>query len=137
WPSPIAHQMVGTELSRAGRHEEAIVHLRAAADGFPPGRFALGQEALTLGRTSEAIDSFERFLRDEPGSPDVVAARLALAQARERQGQWADAAAQYRAVVAANPADYVAYRRLADALFEARRFAETLEPYRRFLDHGT
>jgi protein O-mannosyl-transferase len=137
WPTPVAHHMVGTELSRAGRHQEALAHLREAAKGYPPGRFALGLEAVQAGVAREAIDNLQQFVREEPGSPSVAGARLALAQAFERERLWSAAADQYRAVLQANPADVFAYRRLADALFEDRRFDEAVPPYKRFLDHGT
>jgi protein O-mannosyl-transferase len=134
WPTPAAHHMVGTELTKAGRHEEAIEHLRESTRGYPPAAYALGLELFGQGRPDEAIEHLQAFIRDEPGSSSVRPARIIMGDAFERTGRRPQAIEQFERVLAAYPSDIEAHGRLAEALAKQRAYAQAIAHYRAFLD---
>ena len=95
WPSPVAHGMVGGELARLGRDQEAIPELRLAASTDPVARYNLGVTLLNLRDNVGAIRELEQFVRDYPLREETPLARRALGTAYAQQTQWADAIAQY------------------------------------------
>jgi tetratricopeptide (TPR) repeat protein len=133
WPSPAAEYQVGTELATAGRHDEAISHLRSAAEGMPPARYNLGSELFVAGRYAESIAELKTFVRDEPGLDSTTAARLLMGRAFEATGRWPEAIAEFQTGVAASPGDADAQGLLAVALGSTRAFEEAVGHYRAFL----
>jgi tetratricopeptide (TPR) repeat protein len=134
WPSPVAHATLGEELSAAGRHDEAIRELRTAVGGGDfRARYALGAELLDRGTVDEA-SRYLRAFADEGSAPPALErdARKRLGSAYARQERWADAAAQYRRVLAADPDDATTRRYLADVLFAAHAYADAAAEYARY-----
>ena len=99
----IARELLAGEIAgRAGRTDEAIVHLRAAsqaedelsydepADWYYPTRHHLGAALLAAGRAADAQAVYEEDLRRNPGNGWALAG---LADSLRQQGKTADAAA--------------------------------------------
>jgi tetratricopeptide (TPR) repeat protein len=133
WPSPAAEYQVGTELATVGRHDEAISHLRSAAERMPPARYNLGSELFATGRYDEAIAELKVFIRDEPRLDSTTAARLLIGRALEATGRWPEAIAEFRQAAASSPGDADAQGLLAVALVSTRAFDEAIGHYRAFL----
>src|SRR5262249_7085950 len=49
YPTSVAHHMVGAELSKLGRHEEAVAELRQALPGAPRAHYSLGVDLFNQG----------------------------------------------------------------------------------------
>ena len=130
WPSPNAHELVGTELAAAGQHLEAIEQLREAAPDYPPARYFLGSELVAAGQADAAIVELQTLIRDEPNLPVVPSARLLLARAFAAKSQWPQAADELRLVLAARPSSAEAHGLLADVLAAEQSFDEALPHYR-------
>ena len=96
WPSSFAEHMVGTALADEGRHEEAMLHLRKAMNGFPSARYNLGWELFHAGRFDEAIAQLTLFVRDEPIDAEVLSAWETMGLAFAAQHRWPEAIEQYR-----------------------------------------
>jgi len=125
WPTPGAQAMLGTELAAAGRLPDAERHLREAAATHPPARYYLGTVLAARGQRAEAINHFESFIADQPPQLDQVhLARGLLADALTKERRQGEAAAQYRAMLAAHPDDDQAMVLLAQILLEQQRFEE-------------
>lgn len=133
WPSPSAEYLVGTELATAGRHDEAISHLRLAVQGVPPARYNLGSELFAVGRYDESIAELTTFIRDEPRLDATRAAQLLIGRAFEATGRMPEGIARFRQVVADSPSDVDAQGLLAVALVSTRAFGEAVGHYRAFL----
>jgi tetratricopeptide (TPR) repeat protein len=131
WPSPNAHQLVGTELAAAGRSSEAIEHLRAAAPGYPPARYFLGSELIGAGRIDEGIAELETFIREEPRVLAVRTAHGLLANAYAGRERFADALPHYREYLAAHPRDGNAWTGLGIAQVRLGLTPDSLESFRR------
>ena len=70
-----AHLAQGLDLSRLGRHEEAIAELELAVEANPENAralFLLGRELLRAKKTSEAAPIFDRVLALRPDATDEV-----------------------------------------------------------------
>jgi hypothetical protein len=94
-PTAVAHHVLATELLKAGRSGEAMVHLGQAVEGAPRGRFTLGVQLLDQGHTTGAIAELQRFLREQPLLLEAVSARQLLRQALAQQQHWPQAIEQY------------------------------------------
>lgn len=132
WPTANAHQLVGTELVVAGRFEEAVPHLRIAAEGYPPARLFLGEALFGAGHAMQAVPELEQFIRDEP-TLAPVRARMVIAKAYGSTGDMPKAIEQLRMVLAAEPDHAEAHGLLAEALMQQRAFAEAVPHYEAFL----
>ena len=145
-PSGVAHHIFAEQLTLAGRHDEAVTHLRqAVAQGDSRAGYSLAVELFNAGKLSEAIEQFEAFLRTwrlpyrlvphwlEPLPSDVVSATMALAQAFAMQGRWAQSVEQAQRLLAMTPSNAEARLLLADALFGAQRFGEAGVQYQEYL----
>lgn len=135
-PTPVAQHLLATELIGAGRHDEAVVHLRQALPGAPRAHYSLGVELLRGGKANEAIDEFQAFLRDQPMLLEAVSARQLLGRALITEQRWPEAIEQFRLMLTMNPS--AAQRReaqagLAEALYGAQRFVEAAAAYSEFL----
>jgi tetratricopeptide (TPR) repeat protein len=93
-----------------GRADSGFVYARWAAAAFGPGVRA---RAMTLeaeawerdARPDSALDAWERFLDAFPGTADLTStARFRRGRLYESLGHWDQARAEYRALVAADPA---------------------------------
>ena len=85
---------VGSYPTEQARSEAALAKFRAAADAYPStdaGIFARYQEATTLmslGRTADAVNRYEDVIKRAGEGIYGQTARLGLAQARARAGQY-------------------------------------------------
>jgi tetratricopeptide (TPR) repeat protein len=145
-PTGIAHHVLAEQLAGAGRHEEAVVHLREAVrDGDSRAAYSLGIELFNAGKLQEAIDQFDAFVRTsglpyhlvprwlEPSASEVIFARVAMARAFTIQGRLPQAVEQAQAVLAVAPSHVEARVLLADALFQQQRYEEAGIQYRAYL----
>lgn len=132
WPTPNAHQLVGTELVVANRHEEAVPHLRIAAEGYPPARLFLGEALFGAGQFMQAVPELEQFIRDEP-TLAPVRARMVMAKAYGSTNNMPKAIEQLQLVLAAEPTHAEAHGLLAEALMQQRAFADAVPHYEAFL----
>lgn len=101
-----AHYRAGKRLAAAGRHDAAIAHLRAVAEGEFADR-ALFQAAECLraqGQHAAAVEAYRKLIGEHPGSEIVPAANLGLGHSLRSVGAHADALDAYRATVAATDA---------------------------------
>ena len=133
WPGPGAETLLGTELATAGRHDEAVAHLRVAAAGMPPARFNLGSELLKTGHQDEGIAELKTFVHDEPRLDTTTDARILIGRAEAEAGRWPAAIEAFTAATEAKPLNADAQGQLAEALAGAGRFDEAVIRYRRFL----
>lgn len=133
WPTPSARYMVGTELITAGRHAEAVPHLREAAAAIPPARFNLGAALLQTGQRAAGIEELEAFLRAEPGLISARDARLLLARAYGEQERTADAVAILEPLVGGSANDYAAHGLMAETLIASGRFSDAIPHYEAYL----
>jgi tetratricopeptide (TPR) repeat protein len=143
-PNSVAHHMLAEQLSLAGRHDEAVTHLREAVRGGDSrAGYLLGIELFNAGKLQEAIDQFEAFVRTsgrgliprwlEPSVQEVVFARAAMGRALAMQSRWPQAAEQAQAVLAVAPNNAEARFLLANALFQQQRYDEAASHYREYL----
>lgn len=127
WPGAAADSMLGVELAAAGRLPEAEGRLRAAVATYPPARYYLGTVLIAENRPGEAIDYLTTFIAGQP--PDLEQVRLArkqLAAAYQQAGRMDEAAAAYRAVLAANASDAEAMVQLSQMLLRQERFDDAV-----------
>jgi tetratricopeptide (TPR) repeat protein len=127
WPGPAADSMLGVELAAAGRLPESEVRLRAAAAAYPPARYYLGTVLIAQHRPAEAIEPLRSFIASQPPELEQVRlARIELAGAYREAGRDEDAAAAYRAVLAADPGNTEAMVQLSQILLKHERFADAI-----------
>jgi tetratricopeptide (TPR) repeat protein len=145
-PTAVAHHMLGEELVRAGRHDQAVPHLRAAVEqGNSRARYLLGQVFASRDRHNEAIEQLEAFVRThrppkplvpqwlEPPLAEVVPARFLLGRAYGLRGDWARAAEQGQLILDLVPSHIGARGLLGDAMFARQQWAAAAEHYRAYL----
>jgi protein O-mannosyl-transferase len=137
WPTPLAESMLGQELAIAGRHDEAMTHLRTAAPGYPRARYHLGGELFNAGRIDEAMPELQAFVSAEPALVEAVQARILLGRGFMLRRQWPQAEEQFRLVLTmmppADPTRTTVAGVLADTLFQEERFDEAASHYRAYL----
>jgi len=137
WPSAVAESMLGLELAIAGRHDEAMAHLRAATSGYPGAHHHLGGELFNAGRLDEAIAELETFVQQEPLAIEAVSARTMLGQAFMSQMKWPQAVEQLRLVLSMtaprSAAHTTAIGLLADSLFGEEQYDDAITYYRTYL----
>ena len=83
------HHMLGVVLLVGGDRDAAMSELRQAIPGAPSAHYTLGVELVKEGRTSEAIEQFQAFLREQPNLVEAIPARQLLGRALAQQGRWA------------------------------------------------
>ena len=133
WPTPAAAHMLGTELIEAGRHDEGIAHLRAAAVALAPARLDLGVQLFKAGQFRDAVDQLRAFVRAEPTLTAAQTADLLIAQALTQDGRTDEAIAHLTDVRRRRPDDTVAIGLLADAQFARGDYVSAIENYQAFL----
>jgi tetratricopeptide (TPR) repeat protein len=136
-PTGFAHALYGVELSIAGRHEEALPHLREGVQTYSRAHYHLGGELFNAGKTDEALGELQQFVRENPQLLEAVRARTMIGRALMKQGKIADAIEQFRLVLTMTPANDAAHVTaigfLADALFAQEKYPEAIAQYRTFL----
>ncbi len=137
WPTPFAHAMVGTELAKLGRHEEAIAQLRQGADQYPKAGYHLGGELFNQGKHDEAYARLARFVEQEPYALEAVRARLMMGRALLSRRDYAAAIEQFRLVLSmtsrSDDSHVVAFGLIGDALFAQDQFDDAARYYRGYL----
>ena len=144
WPTGRTHHILGVQLVQAGRREEALPHLRAAADAVPWARHDLGFELVKDGKFDEGIEHLEKVLEiwttppathphwQKPLRVHALSARTTIATALARQERWPEAAEQYRLALAIDPGYAEAINGLGDALLKQGSAEEAEARYREY-----
>jgi len=137
WPTPFAHAMVGTELAKLGRHDEAIAQLRQGADQYPKAGYHLGGELFNQGKHDEAYVRLAKFVEQEPYALEAVRARLMMGRTLLLRRDYAAAIDQFRLVLSmtarGDESHTVAFGLMGDALFGQDQFDEAARYYRGYL----
>ncbi len=111
-----AHMNLGAILLSRLNPQAAVTELRTAArlePNRPEVHNMLGLALATLNRNAEAIPQFELALKTRP---DYASARFNLATALAKSGKIDQAVANLRQILAANPGDTFAQRRLSELI---------------------
>ncbi len=135
-PTSVAHHLHGVALLIAGDHDAAMSELRQAIPGAPRAHYTLGVELLKEGRTGEAIDHLQAFLRKQPDLVEAISARQLLGRALAQQQRWSEAIEQEQQVLTMNPSDAErldTYALLAEAFFGAQNFREAIAQCLKYL----
>lgn len=125
-----AHELLGLELRRQGRAEEALSELREAARGGPNepiGWYNLGEQALEMGRLDEAEAALRTALRLDPGR---ARAWQALGLVEQGAGRPEAALADLREGARLEPGSAQAWTALAIACQRAGRSGEAEAAFR-------
>jgi tetratricopeptide (TPR) repeat protein len=129
YPTSVAHHQLGVALLVAGDRGAAMSELRRAIPGAPRAHYTLGIELVKEGRTSDAIDQFQAFLRQQPNLVEAVSARQLLGRALAEQQRWPEAIEQQRRVLTMNPSEAQrldSHALLAEAHFGAGHFQDAI-----------
>jgi tetratricopeptide (TPR) repeat protein len=133
-PTPIGHLSLGRALLAAGQRDEGLMHVRQAIPGAPGAHLTLGLQLVTEGQLDEGVAQLQAFVRDQkPLLADVVVARLSMGEIFLHQERWAEAAEQFRLVLATLPGNPIAEHRLADASFSMGLWEEAALHYQAHL----
>jgi predicted Zn-dependent protease len=135
-PATIA--AVGAALAQAGRDEEAFQHLRFALSRGPRGdaHRALGALYLKHDRPDKALPELEQATQLEP---EAWEGWHLLALARQREGNWTEAAQALRRAVERRRNDSVLRLAFAESLLETGQLSDAeleLVRLRPYLDRG-
>jgi protein O-mannosyl-transferase len=134
WPTPVSDALVGYELERAGRRDEALARLRRSGEGgYSTAWYNLGGMLLTAGRLDDGIAALETFLRAAPLDKAAVQTRVLLGRAFLTKGDTARAIGELRQARAMDPSNVDALGGLCDALLAARQFDQSAGCYSAFL----
>jgi len=125
--------MIGTELAKAGRHDEAVPHLREAARELITAQYDLGAELFSVGKYDESITALSKYLNAAPGATNVADTHFIIARAFVSLGRWTDAEQHLRIVTAARPDDVDAEGLLGEALVRQGQYAQAVPHLRRYL----
>jgi protein O-mannosyl-transferase len=128
-----AHCNLGLALTRAGRFEEADVHLRLALRLKPDYADTQNNLGILLGLQGRLDDAMGHFLEAIRLEPSNTAARNNLAAALAARNRFPEAIEQYRQSLQLNPDDAGIHARLADMLAAQGRREEAVEHYREAL----
>lgn len=110
------------EMSAAGRHKDALVHMRRAVALDPteaPFHASLGALLMELGRFKDAVAPLERAVSL---SPQDLVVRRTLAGAMLRAGRAADAIPVYVELLKRDPKQYLARAELAEAYSQIGKY---------------
>lgn len=112
----VAHKGLGTELLRAGRADEALVHLRTAvslAPGFPEAHLDLGRALVAANQPETALVNLRRAVELRPDEENF---RLNLGSALHSLERSREAEAEYREALRISPSSPAAHSGLGLAL---------------------
>ena len=145
-PTGIAHHVLAEQLTGAGLHDEAMLHLREAIRGGDSrAGYSLGIELFNAGKLQESVEQFDAFVRTsglpyhlvprwlEPPATEVIVARTAMARAFAMQGRLPQAVEQAQAVLAVAPSQLETRLLLAEVLFRQQRYEDAGVQYREYL----
>ena len=130
-----AYNNLGVTLRAQGRVDDAIqayqegLQLREA---YADLHFNLANALMEQNRSDEAADHLRAALaggREASGGQDAAGAHNNLGMALASKGQYAEAAAEFRAAIAAEPASVLAYRNLGNVLSSMGRGEEALAAF--------
>jgi tetratricopeptide (TPR) repeat protein len=116
WPTGVAHGMVGAELVRLQRDDDALPHLREGAKSDPTARYNLAVALFNTRRYDEAIRELELLIAQHPLREEIPWSRRLIGQAYAAQRKRPEAIAEFRAVLAMTPHDALARNLLIDML---------------------
>jgi tetratricopeptide (TPR) repeat protein len=127
--SPLAHNNIGSILSRQGRRQEAMAHFTEALKAQPNHEmphYNLGVELAALGKIDEAIENYEEALRIRP---DFERALNNLGSLLAQKGRLKEAVEHWTKAVEIDP-DYtgahynllLAYSQLGDSAAVRREY---------------
>jgi tetratricopeptide (TPR) repeat protein len=139
-PNAVARHMYAEQLALAGRHDEAVSHLReAVANGNSRAGYLLGITLFHQGHLDEAIERLNAFVRTqgvpqfprwlEPPGDEVLRARTVMGLAYLQKRDWDRAGAQAEATLAVVPRYPEARAVLAHARFGQERWADAVREY--------
>ena len=135
-------QMAGTFATDRARFEAALPKLMAVANAYPAsdagiiGRYRAGAALVALGKTADGIQRYQEVVATSTGVYQIMA-RLGIADAQVSAGQFDQAIAAYKDVLALNsedaPADGVLME-LARAYRLAGKADEAKKTFKRVAD---
>lgn len=143
-PTAVAHQILGEQLTIAGRHAEAVPHFDAAVKGGDSRAGLVFGEALArAGDYDRALVALDAFLATEgkplvprwlePRVPEVVGARLLTGRILLARKDADGAEAQAQAVLGRFPRHVEARQLLAQTRYQQQRWPEAVAEYRLYL----
>jgi tetratricopeptide (TPR) repeat protein len=130
YPSAAMHHAVAFLQIEEGQREAARPHLLRALDGDPRAHYTLAVELFRDNQLDPALEHFQRFIDRQPRLRNVVAAHGFRGEIFELKEDWPAAAAEYRAVLAIEPDNVTAHRRLGDALVNGGQPEAAVAHYR-------
>jgi cytochrome c-type biogenesis protein CcmH/NrfG len=138
----VAHNNLGVELDRRGRHEEALAHYRETLrirpgdrngeTNFAQANFAKGERLFADGKLDEAWDSFEEGLRYRPPSAAVHAY---LGQILLQRQDLRTAEAHFRKALQMDPAQVRAHVGLGVVLAHAGKDLDAKRSFEEAVKH--
>lgn len=109
-----AHAGLANAYSQAGRRREALYHYaKAVRFQTEPSQELMYNYSIALAKEGRLPEAKSYCLEALRVNPDYLYARLNLGTLLEREGRKAEAAAEYRRVLVAEPANRIAQARLA------------------------
>ena len=133
WPNGRARWALAEQLKAAGRGDEVLPLLRAAADEYPDAHLGIGQELFAQQKYAEAVEELDTFVRRRPMHINVIDAHAMAGRALAAQGKVDEAIARFRLILTLVPRNAAAHGRLGDLYFARQRFADAVPEYAAFL----
>jgi tetratricopeptide (TPR) repeat protein len=135
WPTPRAHHSLGSALVGDGQDEEGIRQLREAVAGEPAAEYTLGVALFKEGKLDEALVHLREFLAHESARIEVPMAHELIGRVLRTQGRFAEAADEFRTVLAMMPSKGEVHGLLAEALLRQQIFDQAGTEFERFLTY--
>lgn len=126
----MGHNNLGLLLLEDGRAEEALTHLRAAAQLKPTHAEVANNYGAALRATGHGAEALAQFRRAATLKPDYVEAEFNLALALAESGATAEAEEHYRRVLALRPAHAKAANNLGNLRLASHDAAGAIELFR-------
>ena len=133
WPTAHARHVLGSELLKIGRREEAVAYLREAIRDDPRAHFTLGAVLFEDGHLGEAREQLLEFIRLEPMLLEAMHARTLIGRTLFTDGHLDAAAEQFTLARAMQPSFPDAHLGLGDVRLAQQRFADAIVEYRAYL----
>jgi tetratricopeptide (TPR) repeat protein len=130
----LAVTMIGSELARAHKYDEAIADYHTALGwqpDFPEAHFFLGAALDELGHTDEAIAEYQRALWFKPVQEQ---ARIFIGMAYGKEKRYDEAVASYNDALKINPDSAVAHNNLARIFHTQGKLDDAAAHYRTALE---
>jgi Flp pilus assembly protein TadD len=134
----VAHDNLGVELDRQGRHDEALAEYRETlrirpsdrngATNFAQASFAKGERLFQQSKMDDALSAFQDGLRYRT---DSAPAHLYVAQILASQGRAPAAEAEFRVAIAQDPLSEAAHMGLGAVLAREGRLDEAASELRK------